>query len=64
MNGDLLKDEVDFTKAMNALMAVYLTSFAENETMSYEFVSEDELSMLRVTFDLAEKTINYELAKA
>lgn len=64
VNGDLLKAGVNFTKAMNALMAVYLTSFDENKTMSYEFVSGDELSMLRVTFDLAEETINYELAKA
>jgi len=57
--GDAFKKGTSFTDAMTELLEINSLCFPELETLSLNFVSYDEIVMLRVIFDIKNKTIEY-----
>lgn len=57
--GDAFKKGTSFTDAMAELLEINSLCFPELETLSLNFVSYDEIFMLKVVFDIKNKTIKY-----
>ena len=57
--GDAFKKGTSFTDAMIELFEINSLCFPELETLSLNFVSYDEIVMLKVVFDIKNKAIEY-----